>query len=141
MVFLFDERLTTKHGTPAAMTDELRKPAKDLLVRYLRQGLETLQQRHEVIGDVRGQGLLIGVELVQDRERRIPHHALGARTTERCFELGLSMNIRRRRERGSVWRIAPPLTVSHDEIDSALDIADRSLKDGTDELSRNGPGT
>ena len=58
-------------------------------------------------------GLLLGVELVQDRAGPQPAHALGALTTQKCFEKGLSMNIRRRPERGSVWRIAPPLTVSH----------------------------
>ncbi|MEO8187966.1 MAG: aspartate aminotransferase family protein, partial [Burkholderiaceae bacterium] len=78
---------------------------------YLADGLGQLQRRHEEIGDVRGMGLLRGIELVQDRETRAPHHALGAITTQRCLELGLSMNIRRRPERGSVWRIAPPLTV------------------------------
>jgi 2,2-dialkylglycine decarboxylase (pyruvate) len=103
---------------------------------YLRTGLETLQQRYEAIGDVRGEGLLLGVELVEDRETRKPHHALGAVTTARCFELGLSMNIRRRPERGSVWRIAPPLTVTADEIDRGLDILDRALKDGLDAVAR-----
>lgn len=94
---------------------------------YLTKGLRDLQQRHEAIGDIRGDGLLIGVELVKDRHAREPHHALGALTTERCFELGLSMNIRRRPERGSVWRIAPPLTVSTDEIDRAVSILDQAL--------------
>jgi 2,2-dialkylglycine decarboxylase (pyruvate) len=105
---------------------------------YLRTGLETLQQRYEAIGDVRGCGLLLGVELVEDRETRKPFHRLGAATTARCFELGLSMNIRRRPERGSVWRIAPPLTVTTGEIDRALDILDRSLKDGLDAVARGG---
>ncbi|MGH6621311.1 MAG: aspartate aminotransferase family protein [Alphaproteobacteria bacterium] len=105
---------------------------------YLRTGLETLQQRYEAIGDVRGEGLLLGVELVQDRETRAPHHALGAVTTARCFELGLSMNIRRRPERGSVWRIAPPLTVTAGEIDRAVDILDRAIKDGLDTVARAG---
>src|SRR5471030_639845 len=83
---------------------------------YMRSRLEGLQQRYECIGDVRGLGLLAGVELVSDRESRGAAHALGAMTTRKCFENGLSMNIRRRPERGSVWRIAPPLTVSTDEI-------------------------
>jgi 2,2-dialkylglycine decarboxylase (pyruvate) len=48
------------------------------------------------------------------------------------------MNIRRRPERGSVWRIAPPLTVTTGEIDRALDILDRSLKDGLDAVARGG---
>jgi 2,2-dialkylglycine decarboxylase (pyruvate) len=45
------------------------------------------------------------------------------------------MNIRRRPERGSVWRIAPPLTVSHDEIDRAIEILERSIRDSLDEMS------
>jgi 2,2-dialkylglycine decarboxylase (pyruvate) len=102
---------------------------------YLRQRLLELQQRHEAIGDVRGEGLLLGVELVQDRASRTPHHALGALTTRRCFDMGLSMNIRRRPERGSVWRIAPPLTVTAQEIDRAVDILDRALRESLDELA------
>ncbi len=102
---------------------------------YLRARFEELQQRHEVIGDVRGLGLLLGVELVQDRAARQPAHALGALTTQKCFEKGLSMNIRRRPERGSVWRIAPPLTVSHDEIDRAVSILDEALRESVDELA------
>jgi 2,2-dialkylglycine decarboxylase (pyruvate) len=103
---------------------------------YLRSGLEDLQQRHEVIGDVRGVGLLIGVELVHDRQSRTPHHELGELTTSRCFELGLSMNIRRRPERGAVWRIAPPLTVSNEEIDQALAILDQALTESVDQLAK-----
>ena len=102
---------------------------------YLRGRLHDLQQRYEAIGDGRGEGLLLGVELVQDRESRAPHHELGARTTRKCFEKGLSMNIRRRPERGSVWRIAPPLTVSHDEIDRATAILDEALRESLDELA------
>jgi len=98
----------------------------------LRGRLEDLQQKYEAIGDVRGEGLLIGVELVKDRESREPDHELGAITTERCFELGLSMNIRRRPERGAVWRIAPPLTASEDEIERGVDILDRALGESLD---------
>jgi 2,2-dialkylglycine decarboxylase (pyruvate) len=101
---------------------------------YLRARLMDLQQRHEAIGDVRGEGLLLGVELVKDRQSRTPNHQLGALTTQKCFEKGLSMNIRRRPERGSVWRIAPPLTVSHDEIDRATAILDEALRESLDEL-------
>lgn len=103
---------------------------------YLRRGLQELQQRHEAIGDVRGLGLLLGVELVQDRDTREPYHALGALTTQRCFELGLSMNIRRRPERGSVWRIAPPLTVSNEEIDRAVAILDQALTESLDQIAK-----
>jgi 2,2-dialkylglycine decarboxylase (pyruvate) len=94
---------------------------------YLATCLSDLQQRHEQIGDVRGMGLLRGIELVKDRETREPDHELGASTTARCWELGLSMNIRRRPERGSVWRIAPPLTVTREDIDLAMTIFDQAL--------------
>jgi 2,2-dialkylglycine decarboxylase (pyruvate) len=72
---------------------------------------------------------------VQDRVSRQPFHELGAMTTKKCFELGLSMNIRRRPERGSVWRIAPPLTTSHAEIDRGVDILDQALRVSLDELA------
>jgi 2,2-dialkylglycine decarboxylase (pyruvate) len=94
---------------------------------HLAAGLKALQERHEEIGDLRGMGLLRGIELVKDRETREPHHELGALTTERCLQLGLSMNIRRRPERGSVWRIAPPLTVKREDIDLAMTIFDQAL--------------
>ena len=102
---------------------------------YLAKSLRDLQSRHEEIGDVRGLGLLRGVELVKDRETREPYHELGALTTTRCLELGLSMNIRRRPERGSVWRIAPPLTVRKEEIDLAMTIFDQALREMKDQVS------
>lgn len=103
---------------------------------YLAARLAELQGRHAEIGEVRGMGLLRGIELVKDRETREPHHALGALTTTRCLELGLSMNIRRRPERGSVWRIAPPLTVSTADIDLAMTIFDQALRESKDELAK-----
>ena len=102
---------------------------------YLRAGLESLQQRHEVIGDIRGEGLLIGIELVKERETREPHMELGGRTTTRCMELGLSMNIKRRPERGAIWRVAPPLTITRDEIDRALTILDQALTESLDAMA------
>ena len=95
----------------------------------LKNGLRDLQQRYEVIGDVRGRGLLLGVELVKDRHSRTPDAPLGARITRRCMELGLSMNIVSLPSMGAVWRIAPPLTVSKDEIELGLSILDQAIGD------------
>ncbi|MFQ5626528.1 MAG: aspartate aminotransferase family protein [Methyloligellaceae bacterium] len=106
---------------------------------YLRENLESLQQKYEAIGEIRGQGLLIGIDLVKDRESRAPHLELGGITTKRCMELGLSMNIKRRPERGAVWRIAPPLTITRAEIDKGVEILDRALREGLDEVSKAGP--
>ena len=102
---------------------------------YLTERLRDLQQHHESIGDIRGEGLLLGVELVTDRETRQPFHQLGSGNHGTLFELGLSMNIRRRPERGAVWRIAPPLTVTTEEIDLAITILDQALVEGLETLT------
>ncbi len=96
---------------------------------YLRANLESLQRSHECIGDVRGRGLLLGLELVSDRERREPAEELGARVSKRCLELGLNVNIVRLPGMFGVLRIAPPLTVSTEEIDLAVTILDEALTD------------
>ncbi len=98
----------------------------------LRAGLEALQQRYEIIGDVRGVGLLLGVELVKDRHSREPDGARGRAITLRAMELGLSMNISGAANAGAmsaVWRVAPPLTVSEDEIDRGLAIMEEAIRD------------
>jgi 2,2-dialkylglycine decarboxylase (pyruvate) len=99
--------------------------------RRLRGGLLDMQQRHECIGDVRGRGLLLGVEIVADRESRKPAPETGAAISRRCFELGLSMNIVQLPAMGGVFRIAPPLTVTDAELDLGLDILDRAITDVT----------
>ncbi|WP_348248968.1 hypothetical protein [Leptolyngbya sp. GB1-A1] len=81
---------------------------------------------------MRGKGLLLGVELVKDRDSRLPHPELGAAVTRRCMELGLSMNIATLPGMGSVWRIAPPLTVTKEELDKGLMILDQALAECTD---------
>lgn len=96
---------------------------------YLKAGLLALQDRYEIIGDVRGRGLLLGVELVKDRQSRVPDPETGAAITRRCLELGLSMNITALPGMGSVWRIAPPLTVTEAELDEGLAILDQAIRD------------
>ncbi len=97
----------------------------------LRSGLLELQQRHECIGDIRGRGLLLGVEIVADRVSRKPAPETGAAISRRCFELGLSMNIVQLPAMGGVFRIAPPLTVTDAELDLGLDMLDRAITDVT----------
>jgi 2,2-dialkylglycine decarboxylase (pyruvate) len=97
----------------------------------LTAGLRELAARHECIGDVRGRGLLVGVEIVADRQSKKPAPELGAAITRRCLELGLSMNITALRGMGGVFRIAPPLTVTDDEIDLGVSILDQALSDST----------
>lgn len=101
---------------------------------YFMDGLRSLQQRYEAIGDVRGLGLLVGVELVEDRASKKPATQLGAALVRRCYELGLQTTqsgAARDPASGSVWKLAPPLTVSRAELDLGLEIIDRAMADLT----------
>ncbi len=115
--------------------DVLERDALDERARslgtYLRKGLEELADRHEVVGDIRGRGLLAGLELVVDRETKESSDELGARVTRRCLALGLHMNIVQLPGMGGVFRIAPPLTASEEELSLGLAILDEAIADAT----------
>ncbi|MGH3379248.1 MAG: aspartate aminotransferase family protein [Actinoallomurus sp.] len=107
---------------------------EDLAGRSARRGerlgaaLRELAVRHELIGDVRGMGLLWGVELVEDRETKAPASKQGKEFTDACWTCGLSLNITKGRAGGAAcMRIAPPLTVSEEEIDTGVEIMDDAL--------------
>jgi 2,2-dialkylglycine decarboxylase (pyruvate) len=93
----------------------------------LRNGLLSLQQKFECVGDVRGRGLLLGLEIVTDRQSKAPGFELGARIMEEAMRQGLSMNIVKLPGMGGVFRIAPPLTVSEAEIDRGLAIMSEAI--------------
>ena len=95
----------------------------------LQAGLHELREKYECVGDVRGRGLLVGMEIVADKTSKAAAPELGAAITRRCFELGLSMNITGLRGMGGVFRIAPPLTVTDDEIDLGVAILGEALGD------------
>ncbi|ASM72036.1 MULTISPECIES: aspartate aminotransferase family protein [Roseobacteraceae] len=84
--------------------------------------LSDLKQRYACIGDVRGRGLMLGVEIVRECSDGEPDHELGARIAEEAFRRGLSMNIVKLPATGGVFRIAPPLTISEEELDLGVRI-------------------
>jgi 2,2-dialkylglycine decarboxylase (pyruvate) len=94
----------------------------------LENGLRSLQQEFDCIGDVRGRGLLLGIEIVKDRAGKEAAPDLGAAITRECMALGLSMNIVQLPGMGGVFRIAPPLTVSDAELDLGLDLLKRAIE-------------
>jgi 2,2-dialkylglycine decarboxylase (pyruvate) len=112
------------------LRDSLTARAREL-GDYMKQQLLSVQQRHEVIGDVRGRGLLQGVELVTDRHSKNPAKELGHAVSKRCLELGASLNISRRSV-ANIFRIAPPLTVKREQIDTAVAILDQALTECTE---------
>ncbi len=80
---------------------------------YFKDRLEELQQRHGLIKEVRGRGLMIGVELT------IP----GAKIVEKCLERGFVINC----THDTVLRFVPPLIVEKEEIDQLLQVLDQVL--------------
>lgn len=110
------------------LSEEMAKKARKM-GDYLKEQLLELKSRHECIGDVRGKGLLLGMEIVRDRVSKIPDPEMGNRISDRCLELGLSMNIVRVKGFGGVFRIAPPLTVTQDELDLGVSILDQAVRD------------
>jgi 4-aminobutyrate aminotransferase len=90
---------------------------------YALEALEEIKARHPSIGDVRGKGLMIGVEFVKDRETKEPAKELAQRVVDLCFERGLlTLSCGR-----SVIRIAPPLSISKSEIDEGLRMFEEAL--------------
>lgn len=98
----------------------------------LRNGLWDLGKRHPVIGDVRGRGLLVGLELVDDDDASAyGADRLGAAVTTRCLELGLHLNVVQLPGMGGTFRIAPALTATEEEIDLGVELIGRALDDVT----------
>ncbi|AEM85446.1 aspartate aminotransferase family protein [Streptomyces violaceusniger] len=101
----------------------------------LRGHLDELATRHDAVGDVRGRGLLLGMELAGDQTLGAGGaDRLGAAVTRRCFELGLHMNIVQLPGMGGTFRIAPPLTASDNEIAHGAAILDQALTDAVKDL-------
>lgn len=97
------------------------------LGRHLGTRLTALRDRHDQVGDVRGRGLLQGIELVTDKVGKAPAEDLGARVTAECLRRGLHMNIVQLPGMGGIFRIAPPLTIAEAELDAGLDILDDAI--------------
>src|SRR5207253_2029873 len=96
--------------------DGLQKNSLVLGERF-RKGLEKLQSRHALIGDVRGMGLMIGVELVRDPATKEPAKQETLDVLEHCREMG--MLIGKGGLDGNILRIKPPMCITAEDVDFA----------------------
>ncbi len=80
--------------------------------------MEVMKAKHEVIGDVRGLGLLLGMELVKDRKTKEPNRDAAEGVMYRALSKGLSFKV----TMGNILTLTPPLTITKKEMDRALDI-------------------
>jgi 4-aminobutyrate aminotransferase len=90
---------------------------------YMIDALHEIAARHPSIGDVRGLGLMIGVEFVKDRKSKTPADELCARIVDLAFERGLILLSCGK----SVMRFAPPLSITQKEVDEGLTIFEEAL--------------
>jgi 4-aminobutyrate aminotransferase len=90
---------------------------------YLMDSLRELMRRHEIIGDVRGKGLMIGIELVKDRATKEPHPDALLRVEVECFRRGLIIQ----GAGTSTIRLSPPLVIDQEQCDFALKTLDEVL--------------
>ncbi len=91
---------------------------------YWREHMERLARKHDIIGDIRGRGLLQGIELVNDRLTREPAYQAGRAIGRACLENGLILSVRRK---GSVFRFVPPFTTTEAQLDQAAEILDHAI--------------
>ncbi len=90
-------------------------------------GLNKLKEKHNLIGDVRGKGLMLGIELVKDRQSKEPAKEECAQILETCKEMGLLLG------KGGLWgqtiRFSPPMCVNKADADFLLEVLDRAFRD------------
>ena len=90
----------------------------------LKSKLQGLAERFEIVGDVRGRGLLLGIELVRDRETKEPATTEGHAIAQHCLENGLIFSLRRE---GSVLRFVPPASTTEAQIDEAAALLEEAF--------------
>jgi len=98
---------------------------------YTLDALSEIMVRHQSIGEVRGMGLMIGVEFVKDRKSKLPAEELRDRIVDLAFERGLlTLGCGK-----SVIRISPPLNISRSEMDEGLKIMEEAISIAEKEVS------
>ncbi|MFX0106287.1 MAG: aspartate aminotransferase family protein [Candidatus Hodarchaeota archaeon] len=109
--FLLEERLAEKSADDG---------------KYLLNRLENMKEKYLIIGDVRGLGLMIGVELVKDHQKKIPAKEETLKIRDMCRENGLLIGSGG--VKGNVLRIQPPLVIRRQQLDKTLEILESALK-------------
>jgi len=90
----------------------------------IKVAITAMAQRYDFIGDVRGRGVLLGIELVEDQATRKPANQMTREAVRKCEERGLLVQARGSHSRNNVVRLVPPMVSSDNEIDHGLAILD-----------------
>lgn len=95
--------------------------------KLLHEGLRRLQSRYGCIGDVRGRGLMAGIEIVADRTTKEPARELAGSIADRAYDLGVWANLSSHGSFGGVFRIAPSITVTEEQIREGLELLEQAF--------------
>jgi len=98
-----------------------------VLGKKLKDGLLKLQEKYEMVGDVRGRGLMLGMELVKDRTSKTPATQETNQVFERVKDMGLLVG--KGGFYGNVFRIKPPMCMNSQDVDFVLEVFDIALKE------------
>ena len=90
----------------------------------IKTAISAMAQRYDFIGDVRGRGVLLGIELVEDRATGKPANDMTREAVRQCEARGLLVQARGSHSRNNVVRLVPPMVTSDSEIDQGLAILD-----------------
>jgi 4-aminobutyrate aminotransferase-like enzyme len=112
-------------ATIAVMEEDNLRENADVVGRYYRGKLEELQQKHPLIGEVRGMGLLQGIELVKDRKTKEPAPQETNRVMDEAKNRGLLIG--KGGLYGNVLRTSPPLNIGKADVDEAVRILDEAF--------------
>jgi len=113
------------HETLEVIKDEKLIEKSADLGDYAKERFQALMEEYEIIGDVRGLGLSIGVDLVKDRKGKEGNREAAAKICYRCWEKGVIIIFLG----DGVLRFQPPLVITREEIDKAIDVIEESMKE------------
>ena len=102
-----------------------------LIERRIKSAFRKMAKEFELIGDIRGRGVLLGIEFVSDREKKTSANSATRKIFDYCFNKGLIFQIRGTRGLQNVIRLVPPMTTTKPELDRALSILYDAIKNAT----------
>jgi 4-aminobutyrate aminotransferase len=119
--------IAAAHATIEVIKDENLCENSEKMGNYIKKRLVELMDNQKCIGDVRGLGLLLGVEIVKNRESKIPAPLLANTICKEAFKRGLFL-LNMGSYGGKALRIAPPLIITKEQIDTVIEILEESMK-------------
>jgi 4-aminobutyrate aminotransferase len=119
--------IVAAHATMDVIRDEKLCENAKKTGGYLKQRLEELMESYSCIGDVRGLGLLLGVEIVKDRKSKIADPEMANKICAEAFKRGLFI-LNMGSYGGKALRIAPPLVITREQVDTAVEVLDESFR-------------